>query len=157
MVKKACKDGALGTLLEKQTGAVAFIRKSNNANRMLREQQVSMHASNPDPIAAHHVRLNWKSYPSSPVRLVMRGKTRWWSTMKQNKRFVRLRTPLEKVFQDLVLDGDIKQKHRLNMEYTEHDWSVMEQLVGILNPFKDAIKEMEGNICLLFPFGFEVI
>ena len=90
-----------------------------------------------------------QSYPHKPVGLVIAVKTRWWSLVKQNKRFVRLKVALDPTLRALQEDDSIKEAKKVNFQFTANDWKVMEALVGILEPFKKAIKELEGSLVLL--------
>lgn len=133
-------------LFEKQRKTVKFLRKSNNANRLLRDEQNRLHALEPDPFLAHYISLGWtKVYPKKPVRPVIAGKTRWWSNLKQNKRFVRLKPALEHVLDELIANEDIPLEKRLNFEFSPSDWSVMTFCIDLMAPFKTAIKELEGE------------
>jgi hypothetical protein len=145
LVKKACKNSEMGALIEKQTGAVKFVRKSNTANRTLRERQVELHAVNPNPFDQYHASLGWNAYPRNPLRLVIAGKTRWWSTKKQNKRFLRLKPALIPTLEAQLERDDIKPHKRRFFDFSASDWKVMEHLDDILDPFKDAIKTLEGE------------
>ena len=145
LLKAAFKIPAIEELFDRQRATVKFIRKSNNANRALHASQVELHAAVPDPFVAHYAMLQWaKEYSIRPVRLVIAGKTRWWGIIKQNKRFVRLKPALVPVLEDLSVNEDIPLEKRLNFDFGGADWHVMIVFVEILEPFKSAIKELEG-------------
>lgn len=151
LLKKAFAISAVNALFEKQQATVNYIRISNNANRALRDKQVELHDSDPDPFLAHYASLHWeKEYPKRPVRLVAPGKTRWWSKIKMNKRFVRLKPALVPVLEELSLNEEIPLETRVNFDFSASDWQVMIYFVEFLEPFKKAIKELEGSI--LCPF-----
>jgi hypothetical protein len=147
MVKALFKDTDIGNLIKRQTKAVKFLRKSNKANKLLRDTQNTLHSMMPNPFDAYHASLGWdKAYPHRPLRPVIAGKTRWWSIIKQNKRFVRIKPALVPVFERLLDDDEIKAAKKLSFEFAANDWKVMEQLVDLLAPFKSAIKELEGTL-----------
>lgn len=143
-MKTACKS-EISSLIDKQTAAVKFIRKSNMANRCLRKFQVDMHKTVPNPFDQYHASLGWEPYPHAPLRLVIAGKTRWWSVKKQNKRFLRLRPSLVPTLAAQLERDDIAEDKRWCFDFNASDWKVMEQLDDILNPFKGAIKTLEGE------------
>lgn len=145
MLKDAFKIESIATLYEKQAVIVKFVRKSNKANNAFKTIQKEMHAADPDPINAHHRTIGWtKEYGKTTLALVMAGKTRWWSTLKQNKRFVRLKPALLQLFDILEEDPDVKPKVKVAIDLAPNDWKVMEYFVELLAPFKSAIKELEG-------------
>lgn len=145
MLKDAFKVESIAALYEKQTVIVKFVRKSNKANNAFKFIQREMHAADPDPINAHHRAIGWtKEYGQTTLALVMAGKTRWWSTLKQNKRFVRLKPALLQLFDVLEEDPDVKAKVKVAIDLAPNDWKVMEYFVELLAPFKSAIKELEG-------------
>lgn len=84
-------------------------------------------------------------YPVRPVRLVIAGKTRWWGNIKQNKRFIRLQPALIRVLGALLNDDSIKVTKKVNFDFSNSDWQVMSYFVDLLDPFKRAIKELEGE------------
>jgi hypothetical protein len=144
-MKKSIEDSDIAALLQRQTKAVKFIRKSNNANRSLRQHQVTLHAEEANPFDAYHRSLGWDPYPHNPLRLSIAGKTRWWSSKKQNKRFLRLKPALLLTLDELMESDDIKPHKKVNFEYSANDWKVFEQVDDIFDPFKKAIKELEGE------------
>lgn len=145
LMKKCIEESDIAPLLKRQTKAVKFIRKSNNANRILREHQVTLHDEDPNPFDAYHRSLGWDPYPHNPLRLSIAGKTRWWSSKKQNKRWLRLKPALVPTLEALMESDDIKPQKKLNFEYSTSDWKVFEQIDDIFDPFKKAIKELEGE------------
>ena len=96
-------------------------------------------------MCAYHGTLGWSVYPHNPLRPVIAGKTRWWSTKKQNKRFVRLKPALVPTLEELLDIDDIPIEKKLYFDFSAADWKVMEQIDDILEPFKAAIKELEGE------------
>jgi hypothetical protein len=144
-MKKAVNESEVASLFEKQTKCVKFIRKSNTANRILRHHQVRLHNTTPNPFDVYHTSLGWKIYPHRPVRTTIGGKTRWWSRKKQNKRFVRLKLALQPTLGELLENDDISADKKMNFDFTQNDWKVFEQCDDILDPFKKAIKELEGE------------
>lgn len=145
LIKKACQTSEMGSLLAKQTGAVKYIRKSNTANRFLREKQIELHRVTPNPFDQYHTSLGWNTYPRNPLRLVISGKTRWWSLKKQNKRFLRLKPAIIPTLEAQLERDDIKPEKKHFFEFSANDWKVLEHLDDILEPFKRAIKVLEGE------------
>jgi len=84
-------------------------------------------------------------YPHRPIGLVIAGKTRWWGKIKQNKRFLRLKPALTITLEALINDDDIAEHKKLRFEFNYNDWAVFTQFAEILSPFKEAIKELEGE------------
>ncbi len=111
----------------------------------MRQNQVDLHAEENNPFDAYHRSLGWDLYPHKALRLSIAGKTRWWSKKKQNKRWVRLKPAVVLTLEALMESDDVKPQKKLNFEYTAGDWKVFEQVDDIFDPFKKAIKELEGE------------
>lgn len=138
-------DNSLLSLLERQTLVVKYFRKSNRAMKLLKRIQADLHQANPDPITAHHRSLGWeKVYSVRPIGLVIAGKTRWWSKLKQNKRFVRLRRAIEQAAEELSGDDSVPEDVSRALDFSPADWKFMEFLFELCDPLKMAIKELEG-------------
>jgi hypothetical protein len=145
MIKKALSLPLVRSLFEQQRKAIKLMRKSNKMNRFFRDTQVELHATSPNPFDKHHKDLNWKTYSHRPIGVVMPVKTRWWSTVKSNKRFVRLKPALVATFDHFIESDDISDQKKELLIFSPADWKVMETLVELLAPFKKAIKELEGS------------
>ena len=66
MLKEAFNIRSIADLYEKQTKTVKFIRKSNKANRLLRDSQSELHDADPNPFDAFHRSLGWEKVLPPP-------------------------------------------------------------------------------------------
>ena len=82
-------------------------------------------------------RLSDQSVPAST--LMMEVSTRWLCTLSMIKRALELRGEL-----DGILASAKKEKHRA-LRLSPLEWSVLEKTVGLLAPFADAVKMLQGG------------
>ena len=70
-------------------------------------------------------------------------KTRWNTTYDSWSRFLELKEPI-----NLILD-DRHWKEKLKVKFSSYDWKVMENVVKVLQPFKEATLELsKGSSCI---------
>ena len=88
--------------------------------------------------------LGWEKV-LQPVKDV---KTRWNTTHDTCKRFVELKDPISKVLDDAEWKDKIKVKEKV-VKFSSHEWKVMENLVKVLEPFKEATLELsKASACI---------
>lgn len=147
MVKGVFEIDAIKDLFDRQTTIVKHVKKSTLASKKLKKIQEDIHKAVPNRLAAHHETLGWKKkYPKKPISLTLAVKTRWWSKIKQNKRFIRLEPAVVDLLNDLLEDDQVKEKVKVAADFSQSDWKVMETFTDIFAPFKDAIKQFEGTL-----------
>ena len=70
-------------------------------------------------------------------QIVKDVKTRWNTTYDCLKRFVELKEPINKILEDTEWKNKLKYREK-PLKYGSHEWKVMESLVKVLEPFKEA-------------------
>jgi hypothetical protein len=81
--------------------------------------------------------LGWEK-TKQPVKDV---KTRWNTTHDTLKRFVELKEPINKVLDEAEWKEKIKYKEK-PVKFSGHEWKMMENVVQVLEPFKEATLEL---------------
>ena len=88
--------------------------------------------------------LGWEK-TKQPVKDV---KTRWNTTHDTLKRFVELKDPIIKVLDDAEWKEKIKCKEKA-VKFSSHEWKLMENVVKVLEPFKEATLELsKASACI---------
>jgi len=72
-----------------------------------------------------------------PVGLIQECKTRWWTTFTTVERMLRLKVHLDKAFDERMIHKSYK--------LTLAQWGQMEELVQVLEPFREMQKMLEGE------------
>ena len=86
---------------------------------------------------------------SSLKSLVQDVRTRWNSTHDMMERFVELKDPITAVLADDEWKGKITLKSGGAVKFSVNDWRVMDRLVEVLKPFKDAtVKLSSESACI---------
>ena len=72
--------------------------------------------------------------------------TRWWSTHRMIKRLLELKDPLILCFnQNGVCNVNADKKKNCEWELTPQQWTTLERIVEVLEPFEDGMKLLEGE------------
>ena len=64
----------------------------------------------------------------------------WNTTHNSSKKFVELKYPITKVLDDAEWIHEIKVKEKV-LKFSSHEWKVLENLVKVLESFKEATLE----------------
>ena len=77
--------------------------------------------------------------------LVQDVKTRWNSTNDMTERFVELKQPIIAILDEDEWKNKIRLKSGSVVKFSPNDWRVMEKLVEVLKPFKDATVKLSAK------------
>ena len=77
--------------------------------------------------------------------LIQDVKTRWNSTNDMVERFVELKEPISEVLESEEWKGKISVKAGVKVKFTSSDWRLLERLVQVLKPFKEATVKLSAK------------
>ena len=143
-------DGTMSKgVLAKCRAMVQLFSSSSQKQKELDKAQIELGQRKEDPVIAYRD-------ASIPLKCVHDVIVRWWSTYSMVKRLVDLKPALQRLHAENKLKNTTDRANSPSRMFTEHEWNILDSLVELLEPWKEAQQELESEktvtSSIVFPY-----